>query len=289
MRLTISTARRISVSANASRDLFTLIENSTSTDIDESRGTLKPAFTGDIHLRDVYFSYPERPDVPVLQGASLRISKDECVAVVGASGSGKSTIAALFQRLYNPDSGSIFIDETPLGAIDVHHLREQISVVSQNPHLFDASISENIAYGSKLSQAEIEEAAKKANIHDFIVSLPNGYDTKLGENASLISGGQAQRLQIARALARNCRILILDECTSALDPANEAAVLETIRSASNGRTALMITHKLNTMQTCDRICLVHQGMIAEEGTYESLLQRNGIFAQLARGGEWTSA
>ena len=254
---------------------------------DESQGTLQPPIiAGDVHLKDVSFSYPERPNVPVLKSVTLNIKNKECVAIVGASGSGKSTIAALLQRLYEPSSGQILIDRDDIKTMDVHHLRDRVAVVSQHPNLFDVTIAENIAYGSKLSMEDIRAAARAANVHDFIMSLPKGYETIVGENASLISGGQAQRLQIARALARPSRILILDECTSALDAANQAAVMETIKYAKVGRTTLMVTHKLQVMQMCDRIVVVSDGAIAEQGTYRELMEKRGIFAQLANGGEW---
>ncbi|TDL27874.1 P-loop containing nucleoside triphosphate hydrolase protein [Rickenella mellea] len=278
--------QRIAKSTQATRDFNKVLNLSTETD--ESRGTLRPPITGDVQFHDVSFSYPERPEAPVVQHASLRIANGECVAIVGASGSGKSTVAALLQRLYEPSSGTITIGNSLLGATDVKHLRHNVAVVSQNPNLFDATIAENISYGSKsMSIEDIHRAARAAHVHDFIMSLPKGYDTMVGENASLISGGQAQRLSIARALARPSRILILDECTSALDPANQAAVVETIRSAKVGRTTLMVTHKLQIMQMCDRILVMHDGAIAEQGTYEDLMRRNGIFYQLASGGEWT--
>src|SRR6202035_135079 len=157
-----------------------------------------------------------------------------------------------------------------------------------NPNLFDTTITKNIAYGEDgLSDADVRAAAQAANVHDFIMSLPHGYDTCIGENAALISGGQAQRLQIARALARRAKILILDECTSALDPNNQAAVLETMRHAKVGRTTVMVTHKLAAMQMCDRILVIHEGVVAEEGTYEALMERKGVFFKLANGGEWT--
>jgi ATP-binding cassette subfamily B (MDR/TAP) protein 1 len=174
-----------------------------------------------------------------------------------------------------------------LSTIDVDYLREHVAVVSQNPNLFDATITENISYGSKnLSFEDVQQAARAANVHDFIMSLPKGYDTTVGENASLISGGQAQRIQIARALARPSKILILDECTSALDPANQAFVLDAIRRARVGRTTLMVTHKLPVMKMCDRIVVVDHGRIVDEGSYEQLMARRGVFAQLANGGEW---
>jgi ATP-binding cassette, subfamily B (MDR/TAP), member 1 len=209
----------------------------------------------------------------------MDITDGECVAIVGASGSGKSTVAGLLQRLYEPDSGSISIGCHRLSSTDVTYLRQQVSVVSQNPNLFDATISENIAYGNtSISDGDIRRAAKAANVHDFIMSLPNGYDTMVGENASLISGGQAQWLQIARALARPSKILILDECTSALDPTNQNAVMDTIRHAKIGRTTIMVMHKLPVMQMCDRVLVVHEGEVKEQGTYEQLMALNGVFA-----------
>ena len=188
-----------------------------------------------------------------------------------------------------------------MNGLDVGWLREHVGVVSQQPNLFDASIADNIRYGASspsshnaISDQDIREAAKSANVHSFIMGLPQGYDTRVGENASLISGGQAQRLQIARALARPwTKILILDECTSSLDAENQAFVLDTIRRLTLARdgkgerkTTLMITHKLNVMQMCDRILVVDQGEIVEDGTYKQLMEMKGVFAGLANGGEW---
>lgn len=271
---------------NATRDFNRLLHLSTQTA--ESRGAMRPPIEGDISFHDVSFSYPERPDAPVLKQIDLDIHDGETVAIVGSSGSGKSTIAALLQRLYEPATGSISIGPWHLGSTEVTHLRDHVAVVSQNPHLFDASVKENIAYGAANATLEdVQRAAREANVHDFIMSLPQGYDTMLGENASLISGGQAQRLQIARALVRPSKILILDECTSALDGANQAAVMRTMMSAKEGRTTLMVTHKLAVMQMCSRIIVLHEGRIAEEGTYEDLMARKGVFEQLASGGEWS--
>ena len=201
----------------------------------ESAGEQRFPITGHVSFDNVHFAYPTRPDVPVLSGVSFRLQPGECVAIVGPSGSGKSTIAALLQRLYEPTHSPIgapvsriMMDKHDLSASDVKWLRNHIAVVSQTANLFDASVSENIAYGSEVSVEEIERAAKAASIHEFILTLPDGYDTNLGENASLISGGQAQRLQIARALVRRSQILILDEATSALDVGNQRAVLDTI-------------------------------------------------------------
>jgi len=276
---------KIAKSVQATGDFHKLIH--LDTDTDESRGVLKPELDGPINFNHVQFAYPERPDAPVLKDVSLDIAAGECVAIVGASGSGKSTIASLLQRLYEPTTGSITVGYNDLRSMDIKHLRNNVSVVSQQPNLFDATIAENIRYGNAaVSEVDIRTAAKAANVHEFIMSLPQGYDTMVGENASLISGGQAQRLQIARALARPSQILILDECTSALDPANQAVVLETIRAAKQGRTTVMVTHKLQVMLMCDRILVVHEGEVAEQGTYEQLMERKGVFATLASGGEW---
>ncbi|KAM6501467.1 P-loop containing nucleoside triphosphate hydrolase protein [Amanita muscaria] len=278
--------QKIAKSVHAASDLDKLLKLSTHTD--ESRGVLRPSVSGPVHFSNVEFSYSERPEAQVLKGVNLHVAPGECVAIVGPSGSGKSTIASLLQRLYEPLSGVITIGGIPLHMINVEHLRNHVSVVSQNPNLFDASIAENIRYGNKtISDADVKRAAQAAHVHEFIMSLPQGYDTLVGENAALISGGQAQRIQIARALARPASILILDECTSALDPANQAAVLETIKDAKVGRTTIMVTHKLQIMKMCDRIVLVDGGEVTEEGTYEALMERRGHFAKLTGGGEWT--
>ncbi|EIN09552.1 P-loop containing nucleoside triphosphate hydrolase protein [Punctularia strigosozonata HHB-11173 SS5] len=276
---------KIAKSLQATRDFHRLLE--LDTESDESMGTLLPPIRGPITLSNISFSYPERSDAPVLRDMNLHIKEDECVAIVGASGCGKSTVAALLQRLYEPDSGDISVGPYKLQGTNVGHLRNHISVVSQNPNLFDASVAENIAYGNEsISPYDIRCAAEAANVHDFILSLPKGYDTAVGENAALISGGQAQRIQIARALARPSSILILDECTSALDSENQRAVMDAVRHAKVGRTTLIITHKLPLMKMCDRIVVLKDGRIAEEGSYEQLMERHGAFTQLASGGEW---
>ncbi|KAG6898287.1 hypothetical protein C0992_000732 [Termitomyces sp. T32_za158] len=285
--------QKIAKSVQATSDIHRLLEHSSTTPSD-STGSLRPVFSNSnvaINLSNVHFAYPSRPDVPVLRNINLSIAPGESVAIVGSSGSGKSTIAALLQRLYEPASGSITIAGIPLRDIEATHLREHVSVVSQQPHLFDASIAENIRYGSgldKISEVDIRNAAKAANAHEFVMDLPHGYDTTVGENATLLSGGQAQRLQIARALVRPSEVLILDECTSALDPENQKAVLEAIGKVNDmgGRTTVMVTHKLQVMQMCDRIVLVADGQVKEEGTFNELIRRKGLFATLASGGEW---
>jgi ATP-binding cassette subfamily B (MDR/TAP) protein 1 len=276
---------RIAKSMQAARTITSLLNLSTRTD--ESGGRGRQTLDGAIVFEDVSFSYPERQDVPVLKNFFAKIEEGECVAVVGSSGSGKSTLAALLQRLYEPSSGTISVGNCNVALTDVTHLRKNVAVVSQKPYLFHATIADNIAYGNLgLSHTDILRAAKAANLHDFIMSLPRGYDTMIGEDASFISGGEAQRIQIARALARPCKILILDECTSALDPKNEVAILDTVRRAKFGRKTIMVTHKLPVMKMCDRILVMHEGVVAEDGTYRNLMARNSIFARLARAGEW---
>ncbi|EMD36980.1 hypothetical protein CERSUDRAFT_95248 [Gelatoporia subvermispora B] len=283
--------QRIAKSIQATRDFNELLKLS-ETDTDEQRGVLHPPIYGPVAFEDVSFAYPARPDVPVLRDLSLTLNAGECVALVGASGSGKSTVAALLQRLYEPAAGRITVGPrgyaTELRATDVHHLRAGLAVVSQQPHLFDASVSANIAYGAQLASDAVRTAAQQAYIADFVESLPQGYDTNLGENAALVSGGQAQRLQLARALARapQAGVLIFDEATSALDGASQGAVLGALREIMKGRTALVVTHKLAAMQMCDRVVVMQDGRIAEEGTYDELIAKRGVFAQLASGGEW---
>lgn len=282
---------RIAKAVQATGDFHRLMSLDTTTD--EAKGSFKPSMDGDIHFENVDFAYPAAPNVKVLKNVSLDIAAGECVAIVGASGSGKSTLAALLQRLYEPARGTISVGGTPLEAIDVTHLRTHVSVVSQTPNLFDASIADNIRYGDAAARwvdaQDVRRAAKRANVHDFIMGLPQGYDTPVGENAAMISGGQAQRLQIARALARPADILVLDECTSALDAENQATVLETIAGLTREGarpTTVMVTHKVQIMQMCDRIVVLQDGETVESGTYEALMARKGVFATLASGGEW---
>ncbi|KAF9521660.1 P-loop containing nucleoside triphosphate hydrolase protein [Crepidotus variabilis] len=268
---------KIAKCVQATNDLNKLLNLDTNTN--ESRGILTPHISGSIQFTNIQFAYPERPEATILKDVNFSVAEGECVAIVGSSGCGKSTIAALLRRLYEPDSGGITVGyaQTDLREINIHHLRDNVSVVSQQPKLFDASIAENIRYSDKnITDVDIRIAAKAAHVHEFIMSLPQGYDTPVGENTSQISGGQAQRLQIARALARSSRILILDECTSALDPENQAAVLETIQSAKQGRTTVMVTHKLDVMLMCDRIVVVNDGEVAEQGTYEDLMEMRGV-------------
>ncbi|KAI4470544.1 atp-binding cassette sub-family b [Holotrichia oblita] len=238
---------------------------------------------GNIKFNRVCFNYPTRPSIKVLSDFDLSIIKGKTIAFVGPSGCGKSTIIQLVQRFYDPVSGYISVDRTNITGLKVQTLKAHFGSVSQEPNLFDRTIAENIAYGDNsrvVDKQEIIEAAKKANIHAFITSLPLGYDTKLGERGAQVSGGQKQRLAIARALIRNPEVLILDEATSALDCESEKVVQEALDKASEGRTCIMIAHRLLTVQGADVICVLNKGQIAEMGSHNDLLNIQGIYHKL---------
>ncbi|XP_048004619.1 multidrug resistance protein homolog 49-like [Leguminivora glycinivorella] len=243
---------------------------------------LKPGkLAGSITLENVTFSYPSRPEVKVLKGFSLRINPGENVALVGSSGCGKSTILQLLQRLYDPASGVVRIDNYDLKTLNVGNLRSSLGVVGQEPVLFRGTIRDNIAIGyPEASDKEIVKAATMAYAHDFISRLPNGYDTMIGERGASLSGGQKQRVAIARSLLRQPSILLLDEATSALDPQSERQVQAALDKASVGRTTLTVSHRLSTIINTDRIICMDQGVIVESGTHEELLKAKGFYYKL---------
>ncbi|XP_058065127.1 multidrug resistance protein homolog 49 isoform X1 [Anopheles bellator] len=238
---------------------------------------------GDIKFTDVEFRYPTRPTVPVLQGLNLNIGKGQTVALVGPSGCGKSTCIQMLLRYYDPDSGKVDIDGITTTEFSLNRIRSQMGLVSQEPVLFDRTIAENIAYGDNsrdIPMPEVIEAAKMANIHEFIVNLPKGYDTSLGTKGAQLSGGQKQRIAIARALVRNPRVLLLDEATSALDNQSEKIVQSALDHARTGRTCVIIAHRLTTIQNADLICVIQNGVVVESGTHDDLLALNRIYAKL---------
>ncbi|CAF1180643.1 unnamed protein product [Adineta ricciae] len=271
----------------AAKNIFNIIKrkpliNNLSTDGDKI-----PNCTGHIDFKDVYFVYPTRTDSIVLKKFNFTIKSGQKVALVGSSGSGKSTTIQLIERFYDPNVGQIFIDSKDIRSLDLQWYRSQISIVSQEPVLFDISIRENIAYGDNSRQdiplEEIIEAAKNANIHDFIQQLPDGYETSCGAKGLRLSGGQKQRIAIARALLRNPKILLLDEATSALDSESEKIVQEALERAQENRTSITIAHRLSTVQNCDIIYVMHNGMIVEYGTHAELLARGGYYSRLIQG------
>ncbi|KAG9128568.1 hypothetical protein FRC07_000001 [Ceratobasidium sp. 392] len=281
----LSFVPRIVKSVQATHDFGQFLFLDTNTD--ESKGELRFPVDGPLSFNHIQFSYPSQPDTQVLKDINFEINVGECVAIVGPSGCGKSTIASLLQRLYEPDSGTIRINKHSIASADVRYLREHVSVVSQHPALFDATVTENIMFGStRTSFEEVQRAAKAARMHDWVMTQERGYETMLGEGAALISGGQAQRLQIARALVRQANIMIMDEATSALDPANQDAIMDTVMAIKQDRITLVVTHKLAVMQRCDRILVIQDGTIIEEGSYPALMNKRGAFFSIASGGEW---
>ena len=245
-------------------------------------GTQRPDhIVGNIQLRELEFAYPGRPDLAVLQRFNLALQPDEVVALVGHSGSGKSTVAALLSRLYDPQEGTIELDGRDYLDLDVNWVREQVGVVSQEPILFATSILNNIRYGRP--DADLEEvfaAAKASNAHDFILGFPEGYEALVGERGVRLSGGQKQRVAIARALLKDPKILVLDEATSALDSESEHLVQEALERLMQGRTTLVIAHRLSTVRDADRVCVLEDGKIIQEGSHQMLVEQDGTYRRI---------
>jgi ATP-binding cassette subfamily B protein len=235
--------------------------------------------SGSIVFVDVTFSYTE--GFPVLTTASLEIEASQTTAFVGSTGSGKTTIVKLLLRFYDPDSGAVEISGLDIRALDHADLRKWIALVSQDVFLFYGTVAENIAYGVESATAEeISEAAMAAEAHDFIMELPDGYDTIIGERGQKLSGGQRQRLSIARALLTDSPILVLDEATSAVDNETEAAIQRSLARVSHNRTMVVIAHRLSTIRNADRIYVIDQGAVVETGTHDELLELDGLYTAL---------
>jgi ATP-binding cassette subfamily B protein len=242
------------------------------------------AVRGQLQLDGVDFTYPSRPDAPVLTDVSMTLDPGDVVALVGPSGSGKSTIAALLSRFYDPTAGQIRLDGVGLPELDMDWLRRRVGVVSQEPVLFANTIAENIRYGRPDASLEaVHAAARAANAHAFIMAFPEGFDTPVGERGVRLSGGQKQRVAIARALLKDPRVLILDEATSALDTESEHLVQEALERLMEGRTTLVIAHRLSTIQGADRVVVMDHGQVVETGSHDSLLVQGGLYRRLV---EW---
>ena len=236
---------------------------------------------GEVEFRDVSFAYD--PENVVLKGVTLTVPPGKTVALVGPSGSGKSTLVNLALRFFDPQEGAVLIDDQDIKGVTVSSLRDAIGLVTQDPVLFDDTIRANIAYGAKpFDEDEMIAAAKAAAAHDFIVGLPRGYDTRVGEAGGLLSGGERQRIAIARAIYKDAPILMLDEPTSSLDSESEAKVQAALEKLMQGRSVLMIAHRLSTVKKADLICVLDKGRIVETGRHEELVSRGGLYTRLHR-------
>uniref|UniRef100_A0A8C6NXN7 ATP-binding cassette, sub-family B (MDR/TAP), member 4 n=1 Tax=Nothobranchius furzeri TaxID=105023 RepID=A0A8C6NXN7_NOTFU len=256
-------------------------------DIDNlsQEGVSPDKFDGNVSFVNVTFNYPSRPDVPILQGLNLKVKKGETLALVGSSGCGKSTTIQLMERFYDPQGGSVVMDNMDVKQLNIHWLRSQIGIVSQEPVLFDCTLAENIAYGDNsrsVSMEEIQAAARAANIHSFIDELPQKYKTQAGDKGTQLSGGQKQRIAIARAILRNPKVLLLDEATSALDTESEKVVQDALDQASKGRTCVIVAHRLSTIRNADRIVVFQGGVVVEQGTHQQLLAKKGVYHMLLK-------
>ncbi len=273
----------LSQAAGSAERLTELLTEKPAIAAPENPSTLKEPVTGNIRFSSVSFNYPTRPGDRAIENVSFKINPGETVAVVGPSGAGKSTLFSLLLRFYDATKGKISIDGTEIKKLDPVELRQQFALVPQDSIIFATSAHNNIAYGNfEASRNEVVAATKAAYADEFINKLPDGYETELGERGVTLSGGQRQRLAIARAILKNAPILLLDEATSALDAHSEKLVQDALDHLMEGRTTLIIAHRLATILKADRILVMDQGRIAEEGTHKALISKKGIYASLAK-------
>ncbi|WP_299598938.1 ABC transporter transmembrane domain-containing protein [uncultured Tateyamaria sp.] len=269
--------------AGATERLVELLQTTDAVQDVEQPLQLPQPVSGHITFDDVRFAYPARPAINALDGVSLDIRPGETVAFVGPSGAGKTTIIQMLLRFYDPQEGRILLDGTDVAQMEREAFRQHIALVPQDPIIFAASAAENIAFGRPgATQAEIVAAAQAAAAHDFISALPQGYDSPLGERGVMLSGGQKQRIAIARAILRDAPVLLLDEATSALDAESERAVQEAVDTLAQGRTTLIVAHRLATVKKADRIVVLDQGRVVAQGPHHQLVSEDGLYARLAR-------
>lgn len=285
----VSQSSALSTNATKARDsaisIFSIIDRKSRIDSSSDEGAIMENVTGSIDFNNVSFKYPSRPDVQIFSDFTLHIPSQKTIALVGESGSGKSTIIALLERFYDPDSGNISLDGVEIRSLKVSWLRDQMGLVGQEPVLFNDTIRANITYGkhSEVTEEEITAVAKAANAHEFVSSLPQGYDTVVGEKGVQLSGGQKQRVAIARAILKDPKILLLDEATSALDAESERVVQDALDRVMVNRTTIVVAHRLSTIKGADMIAVLKEGKIAEKGKHEALLRiKDGAYASLVQ-------
>ncbi|KAL8508758.1 hypothetical protein ACS0TY_016107 [Phlomoides rotata] len=269
----------------AAAKIYRIIDHKPSVERNNESGLELESTTGQLELKNVNFAYPSRPENPVLNNFCLTVPSGKTIALVGGSGSGKSTVVSLIERFYDPSSGQVMLDGHDIRTLKLRWVRQQMGLVSQEPALFATTIKENILLGRPdASMVEIEEASRVANAHSFIVKLPDGYDTQVGERGVQLSGGQKQRIAIARAMLKNPAILLLDEATSALDSESEKLVQEALDRFMIGRTTLVIAHRLSTIRKADLVAVLQQGSIYEMGSHDELFAKgdNGVYAKLIK-------
>ncbi|CAG2102555.1 unnamed protein product [Medioppia subpectinata] len=276
---------RIAVARATAAKVFATIERRPLIDVTSEGGVKPEPIRAEIEFKNVDFWYPSRPEVKVLNGFSLTIKEGESVALVGASGSGKSTVLQLLQRFYDANGGVVSVGGRDVREWNVQYLRQQMGAVGQEPALFDTTIRENVALGSHsklVDDEDVERALQEANAKEFVAKLPQGWDTRVGDRGAQLSGGQKQRIAIARALINAPKVLLLDEATSALDTRSEAVVQTALEKASKGRTSVVVAHRLSTVVNCDRIVVMETGRVVETGTHAQLLERKGVYHALVR-------